>query len=76
MAELVRHTCDERGLRAHHDEVDVERPGQREQPFGVLAVHRMATAERGDAGISGSCMKVVEARRLAQLPGERVLASA
>jgi len=36
----------------------------------------VAAAERGDAWIAGGGVELREARRLAELPGERVLASA
>ena len=36
----------------------------------------MAAAERGDAGVAGGGMELVEIRRLAEFPGERVLAPA
>ena len=34
----------------------------------------MAAAERGDAGVPGRCVELVERLALGELPGERVLA--
>jgi hypothetical protein len=36
----------------------------------------VATAERGDAGVPGRCVELVERLVLGELPGERVLATA
>ena len=49
--------------------------GQREEALAVLGAHGMAAAERGDARVAGGGVELVEIRRLAELPRERVLAS-
>ena len=76
VSQLVGDTRDERCLRPHHNEIDLERRREGEQPFGVLGADGMAATESGDAGVAGRRMELVEARRLAQLPGERMLACA
>jgi hypothetical protein len=76
MPELVGHAGDEGPFRADHDEVGIERSCEVKEPFAVLCVDRVARAEAGDAGVARGGVQLVEARRLAQLPRERVLASA
>ena len=53
-----------------------ERLGEREEPLAVLGAHRMAGAERGDAGVPGRRVQLAEPRALRELPRERVLAAA
>ena len=76
MPELVRDSGDERRLRADDDEIGVEGACEVEQTLAVLGADWVAAAERGDAGIARSCVQLLEIRGLAQLPGERMLASA
>ncbi len=53
LAQRVRDTRDERAFRPDHDEVGRERHRKAEQTLGILRPHRMAPAERCDAGIAG-----------------------
>jgi hypothetical protein len=76
MPQLVGDAGDKRPFRADHDEVGIERSCQLKEPFTVLRVNRVTLAEGGDAGVARGGVKFVEARRLAQLPRERMLASA
>jgi hypothetical protein len=76
MPELVGDTGDEGPFRADHDEVGIERSCEVKEPFAVRRVNRVALAEGGDAGVARGGVQLVEARRLAQLPRERMLASA
>ena len=75
VAQLVRDARDERRLRSDHREVDLERAVPAEQPLAVVRPNRVARPERGDAGIPGRRVQLLEQRALAQLPGQRVLAS-
>ena len=45
---------DERRLGPDHDEVDPERAGEAEQPFGVVGAHRMAWPSRAMPGLPGA----------------------
>ena len=74
VAQLVGNAGNERRLRADHDEVDVECAGKREQALAVLRSDRVTRAEAGDARIPGRRVELSQLVRLAQLPGERVLA--
>ena len=76
MPETVGDACDERRLGADHDEVDVERARQGQESFTVVRTDRMTRAELRDSRIAGRGVELVEVRALAQLPGERVFASA
>ena len=76
MAQLVGNTRHERNLGTDDDEIDVERVGEREQPFPIVGTNRVAGAERGDAGIAGGGVELAQALALGELPGERVLAAA
>ncbi len=76
MAKLVRDTRDERVLRAHDDEVEPERRGEIDERLRVGGAHRMALAERCEPRIPRSGVQLGEERRLRDLPGERMLASA
>ena len=58
--ELVADAGDERRLGPDHDEVDVERAGEREQALAVVRAHRMALPERGDARVAGRGVQLVE----------------
>jgi hypothetical protein len=75
-AQLVGDPGDERRLRADHGQVDVEAPRETEQRLAVLAPHRVTVAEAGDPGVAGRGVQRREPRRLGELPGERMLASA
>jgi hypothetical protein len=76
MPELVGNAGDEGPFRADHDEVGIQRSCEVKEPFAVRRVNRVALAEAGDAGVARRGVQLVEARRLAQLPRERMLASA
>ena len=60
-AQRVRQPEDERQLRPDHDEVDLERARQAEQPLGVFRADRMARRHRGDAWIPRSGVELGEA---------------
>jgi hypothetical protein len=75
MAELIGGPHDERHLGADHREIDLERMREREQPFAVLGAHGMTLAQTRDSRIAGRGVQLVERAVLAQLPGERVLAT-
>ena len=49
VAQLVADAGDERRLGPDHDEIDVERAGEREQPVAVVGANGVAGAERRDA---------------------------
>ena len=74
-AQLVGDARDERSLRPDHGEVDVEAARETEQGLAVLGPDRVAVAEPGDPGVAGRGVQRRQARRLGELPGERVLAS-
>ena len=76
MPQLVRDAGDERRLRPDDDQIHLERAGQAEQALAVLGADRMTSSEQSYAGISRCGMELFEARRLAQLPRERVLTPA
>src|SRR5439155_15738428 len=71
----IRDACDERCLGTDHDEIDVERAREHEEPLAVLRTYRMAGAEPCDPGVAGDSMKLVQCRRLDEFPGECVLTS-
>ena len=72
MPEDVGDPCDERRLGPDDDEVDGERPGEREQALGVIRRHRVTRRERGDARVPGRGVQLGQQGRGAELPGERV----
>src|SRR6202011_2044942 len=74
--QVVGETGDERRLRPDDDEVCVEGARQLHDALRVLRTHGMAGSERGDPGVAGGRMQLAQARARAELPGERVLASA
>jgi hypothetical protein len=74
--ELVGDPGNQRPLRAHDHEVGVDRARQRQEALAVLRADGMASAESGDPRVPGCGVQLVERRRLAELPGERMLASA
>ena len=74
--QLVGDARDERSLRADHDQVGVERQGQREQPVRVVGAHRMAAPERGDARVAGRGMELGQLRAAGEAPRERMLTRA
>ena len=76
VAQLVGDTGDERRLRPDHDEVDLERAREPEQPLQVDRPYRMARADLRDSGVSGRGVKLLELRALGELPRERVLPAA
>ena len=76
MPELVGNAGDEGRFRTDHDEVGIECSGEVKEPLAILRVNGVALAEGGDAGVARGGVQLVEARRLAQLPRERMLASA
>ena len=76
MPELVGNAGDEGRFRTDNDEVGIECSGEVKEPLAILRVNGVALAEGGDAGVARGGVQLVEARRLAQLPRERVLASA
>ena len=59
LAELVGDAGDERRLGPDHDEVDLERQREREQPVAVVGAHRMAAAERAMPGLPGAACSSV-----------------
>jgi hypothetical protein len=74
--ELVRNAGDERSLGADDHQVCFERAGEAEQAFAVFRADGMAAAEPRDPRISRCRVQLLEALGLAELPRERVLASA
>ena len=76
MPELVGNTGDEGPFRTDYNEVGIERSSEVKESLAVLRMNRVALAEGGDPGVARGGVQFVEAWRLAQLPGERVLASA
>ena len=75
-AERVDQADHQGRLGADDDEIDAELAAQREQAFAVLRPDRVTLAEGCDARVPRRGVERLERRALAQLPCERVLASA
>ena len=75
-SELVGEPGHERCLGADHDEVDRKAPGEAQQRLAVVCLDGVTGSERGNAGISGGGVQLVEVRAAGDPPGERVFAAA
>jgi hypothetical protein len=75
MAQLVGEARDERRFGADDDEVDPQLQGERDERGMVVGAHGMAVGKRGDTGVAGSGVQLVEVRATGERPGERVLAT-
>src|SRR5439155_13733003 len=76
VAKRVGEPPNERCLGTDDHEVDLDLAAKREQRFSVLGTNRVALAEARDSGIPRRGVECLEARALAELPGERVLSTA
>ena len=75
-AKRVGETEHERQLGPDHDEVDVERAREAEEPLRVLRPNRMTLGNRGDPRVSGCGVQLRQRRRPRKLPGKRMFATA
>ncbi len=60
-------------LRTQHSEINFFRPCQLQQRSRVIGLHRDVARESGGAGVAGRHQELAAERRLAALPGQRVL---
>ena len=74
-AKRVDEADDQWRLRPNDDQVDVELAAERQEALAVLGADRVTFAEIRDAGVPGRGVEGFQARALAQLPRECVLAS-
>ena len=74
-AQQIRKPPDKRSLGTDDDEIDVERPREREQPLPIAGADRVAVGKSCDPGVPGSRMELRQRRRLDELPRKRVLAT-
>jgi hypothetical protein len=76
IAEGVGEAGDEGRLRPDDHELGNERRCEPQQALAVVGAHRVARPERGDAGVSGGRVQLVERAAAREGPRERVLARA
>ena len=74
--EFIHHAEGERQLRANHGEIRLQAGGERDDRIKIFQVRGQALGVRGDAAIARRAIKLLDARRLPQLPYQRVLAPA
>ena len=72
----IDHAMRQRLFRSHYGQPHVLFLGEADQAVEVVRFKRDVDAVRGGAGVAGSAEHALRARRLRQLPHQRVLATA
>ena len=73
--EFVHHAQGQRQLRTDHGDIGTEPAGKLHQRIQALQVGGDALGVGGNAAVPGSAVKLLDARRLPQLPYHRVFAT-
>src|SRR5207302_7898427 len=74
--ELIDYAQGQRQFRSDHGKVRMNLGGQRDKRIDALDINRKALGLIGNAAVSRCTINLAHARRLPQLPNQRVLAAA